>query len=1126
MKRICLLILPLLLLCSLYGVSQTVTGAVRGVVTDPTGAIVPNATVSAVNVATNVATTTKTNQDGEYSIRFLQIGQYKLSITAPGFEASSYGPFPLEIDQVAKVDIALTMGSATATVSVTDQMQPILNTESATLGTTITENTINALPLNGRDYSQLSVYTAGAVAPGFPSFGNSNSTERSTGADNEVSVNGNRQQSNNYLLDGQEINENINNTIGYNPSPDALEQIRVITSNANAEFGNVNGGTIVAVMKSGTNSYHGSAFIYLKNENLNANSWGNDHNVAGSIVPINPFTQTQFGGTFGGPILKDKLFFFVDYEAARQHTGGMTQTNVAPAAFRGLGPGGNGTVADLSSLLSQGIQLYDTQAVGGPKPYVNNQVPIVSSVAKYLFAHPELYPLPNTPGAGALGLQNNFTGPSRSFTKNDQGDAKVDWHFRGSDVFSFRYSQGYAQDGTITNLLPVTFPSASSYPDHLFNTNWIHTFSSAIVNSFAANYGRIRFNSGSSTDPSGVFGLNGNNIVGIPSAAQQTAGFSLQNIAGSGQIGISSFGTNPSPEIFIDNMFGYSDNLTWQRGRHLLKFGAQFIRYQQNSFYPGNNGELGSFTYGGEYTALPGTNTYGYADFLQDRADDAAIGAVTGRTGQRQWRDAFFAQDDWKLLPNLTINLGLRWEYSQPIYEVNNKQANIDIPTMTVIYAGQNGNSRALYDPTYNQWQPRIGFAYSPTPRTVVRGGYGISSYLEGTGANLRLTQNPPFHTDFEAKGVAPNGSGATYSPGVVLHSANGFPTDQVPTTTFYVWPKNLKPAVVQEFSLTTEYQVSKSSSLQVGYVGVIGQHLTNPFYGNQQTSPNAPGPFDSIVGAGGVVKITQTEASSSYNGLQAVYRLRPTAGLELTANYTYSKSLSNNIGFYGVSNNNSNQYYNQDSYNPHAEWSPAGTDTRQNISVTGVYALPFGQGKQFGSHWNTAVNTVLGGWKLSGAQVYYTGFPVTMNSPARYSSQVGAFTGSARPSQFQAFHPKNRGINAYYGNIGFTPNAAGADFTVCDAGCTFSQQPTNGFGNVRPGTLTAPSFQNIDMALAKSFTVWHEQSLNFRADAFNTFNIASYSQPDSNVADTTFGQISGTVSNSRNIQLSLKYAF
>ena len=1117
-------ILFVAVLVSVPSFAQTVTGSIRGTVTDPTGAIVPNAKVTATNVATGVTINTTTNQAGEYSIRFLQIGQYKLVIGASGFQTREYGPFPLEIDQVAKIDGSLTIGSANETISITDQMQPILNTESATLGTTITQNTINALPLNGRDFSQLTVYTAGAVAPGFPSFGGAMSTERATGPDNEVSVNGNRQQSNNYLLDGQEINENINNTIGYNPSPDALEQIRVITSNANAEFGNVNGGTIVAVMKSGTNKFHGSAFFFLKNENLNANSWGNDHNVPGSIVPINPFTQSQFGGTFGGPIFKDKLFFFVDYQAARVHTGGLTQASVAPVAFRGSAT--NPNVADLSALIGQGIQLYDTQAAGGPTPYINNQVPIVSTIAKFLFAHPELYPLPNTPGSGAIGVHNNFTGPSRTFNKNDQGDVKVDWHFRGSDVFAFRYSQGYAQDGTITNLLPVTFPSASSYPDHLFNVNWIHTFSSAIVNSFAANYGRIRFNSGASTDPSGVFGLNGNSIVGIPSAPQQTAGFSLQNITGSGQIGIDNVGVNPQPEIFIDNMFGYSDNLTWQRGKHLVKFGAQLIRYQQNSFYPGNNGELGQFTYGGEFTSLPGTPGYNYADFLQDRSDDVIIGAVTGRTGQRQWRDAFFAQDDWKVLPNLTINLGLRWEYSQPIYEVNNKQANIDLSTGAIIYAGVNGASRALYDPVYNQWQPRVGFAYSPTPRTVVRGGYGISSYLEGTGANLRLTQNPPFHTDFEAKGISPSGSDGTYNPGIVLHSADGFPTTQVPTTTFYVWPKNLKPANVQEFSLTTEYQVTNNSSLQVGYVGVVGHHLTNPYYGNQRTSPTTAGPFDNVVGVGGTVKITQTESASDYNGLQAVYRLRPTAGLEMTVNYTYSKTLSDNIGFYGVSNNGSNQYYNQDSYNTAAEWSPAGTDTRHNLSVTGVYTLPFGRGKKFGGNWNYAVNSILGGWKLSGAEVYYTGFPVTINSPSHYSDQVYAFSGSARPYQFQPFHPKNRGLDAFYGVIGTTPNAPGTDLTVCDSGCTFSQQPSDRFGNVRPNSLTGPSFHNIDMALAKSFMIWREHRLDFRADAFNAFNIASYSQPDANIGDTTFGQISGTVSNSRNIQLSLKYAF
>jgi hypothetical protein len=280
MKRFCISMIPLLLgLATLSGMAQTVTGTVRGTVADPTGAIVAGAAVTATNVATGVTTAAKTNGAGEYSIRFLQIGNYKLTVVAQGFEAAKYGPFALEIDQTAKVDISLRIGAASVTVDVLAGMQPILNTESATLGETLTENTINSIPLNGRDFSELTVYTPGAVAPGFSSFGGGDSTERNIDAGNQVSVNGNRQQSNNYLLDGQEINENINNTIGYNPSPDAIAEVRVITSNANAEFGNVNGGTVLAVMKSGSNRLHGSVFGFLKNYKLDANSWGNDNNV-------------------------------------------------------------------------------------------------------------------------------------------------------------------------------------------------------------------------------------------------------------------------------------------------------------------------------------------------------------------------------------------------------------------------------------------------------------------------------------------------------------------------------------------------------------------------------------------------------------------------------------------------------------------------------------------------------------------------------------------------------------------------------------------------------------------------------------------------------------------------------
>jgi hypothetical protein len=1122
MKRLCYSIIPLLLFAAtLTGAAQTVTGTVRGTITDSSGAIVSGATVTVINTATGVKTPTTTNQSGEYSVRFLQIGKYTLTVEAAGFEKANYGPFSLEIDQTAKVDLPLHVGSTSTSVEVSEQYQPILDSENATLGETFTENTINSVPLNGRDFSQLTVFTPGAVSTGYGGYGMSssstnaanNSSERSTAATNEPNVNGSRQQSNNFLLDGQEINENLNNTIGYSPSPDSLEQIRVIASNANAEFGNVNGGEVVMVMKSGSNAFHGSAFGFLSNDNLNANSWSNDHGGA----PKNGYTQSTFGGTFGGPILKDKLFFFINYEAFRYHLSGAGFASVVPAAFR---------TGDLSALSTQGIQLYNTQASGMPI-YTNNQVPVVNPVAAFIFAHPEVYPLPNNPNSpDPYGIFENYIGSIKSFATNNQGDVKIDWHLHDKDVISARYSQGYAEDATVKTPLPVLFPSASSYPDHLGTISWTRTFTPSIVNNARASYARIQFNSGVTIDPSGIFGLNGNNLVGIPSQPQLAAGFSLQSFSSNGSFETTTssgngqpdgFGANPTPEVFVDNVFEYADNLTWQRGRHLFKFGAEFTRYQQNSFYPGNDGELGDFTYTGQYSVLPGKTGYPFADFLLDRVYDVQVGNVTGLTGQRQWRDGVFAQDDFKVLKNLTLNLGVRWEFDQPIYEVNNKMANINEVTKQIEYAGVDGNSRALYDPTYTQFQPRFGFAYQPNPRLVIRGGYGITTYLEGMGANLRLTQNPPFHTDFELKETVPTaGSGGTpYS------TTAGFPTGQAPVTTLYLWPKDLKPSSTQEFSLTSQYELTRTSTFQVGYVGILGHHLTNPFWGNQLPSPGAPAPYTNLVGQNGVVKISATNSASNYNALQAVFRQHLTAGLELTANYTYAKTLTDSFGYYGVSNI-SGQYYQQNSYDMGAEWGPSGFDIRHALSVSGEYDLPFGRGKKFGANWNRAIDSVIGGWKLSGTDVSYSGFPLTASSPSNYSNLVNS--ASARPQQLRPLHITGRTPDHWFGTSPGVLDVCAAN--VNDGTCVFAQQPLNAFGNVRPMSLRGPGYEQVDMSVFKTFPVWREQHLDFRADFFNAFNIASYNAPDNTVTDSNFGAISGTNSTERHIQLSLKYAF
>ena len=379
----CAALLAVLCLFSGWLCAQNVTGAVSGTVTDPSGAVIPGAAVVVHNVGTGVDTTVKTNDVGLYSARFLPIGQYQVTVSATGFATSKFNPFTLEINQTAKFDAKLEPGDI-STVAVNADVAPILNTNDSSLGISLSTNEIANIPLNGRNFSSVTLFQPGAIATDPQGLTGNNAIERSTFNNGVASINGNRNQANYYTLDGADMNEPQNNLIAYNPAPDALGEVRVISANAPATYGNANGGAVISVLKSGTSQFHGSAYAYLQNQNLNANSWSNKH--ADPIIPINPYTQTIFGGTFGGPVLKEKLFFFVDYEGVRSHTGGLQQASVIPSAMR------NG---DFSSLLRAGtpIQLYDTQ--NGFTPYANNQLPILNPVAKYLFAHPELYPVEN-----------------------------------------------------------------------------------------------------------------------------------------------------------------------------------------------------------------------------------------------------------------------------------------------------------------------------------------------------------------------------------------------------------------------------------------------------------------------------------------------------------------------------------------------------------------------------------------------------------------------------------------------------------------------------------------------------------------------------------------------------------
>lgn len=1141
------------LLCLSPASAQTVTGAITGVVTDASGAVVVGAHVTALNIGTGVKTEAETNNSGSYAIRFLPIGPYTVSVAAPGFSTQTVPQFSLEINQTAKINASLTVGASDTKVEVEGNVAPILNTNDASLGITLSTNEIANIPLNGRNFSSVTLFQPGAVATDPQGMSGSNAIERSQQSNGQASINGNRNQANNYTLDGADLNEPQNNLIAYNPAPDALSEVRVISANAPASYGNANGGAVVSILRSGTNNFHGSAYGYLENYNLDANTWLNKHQQP--IIPKNPYTQSIFGGTLGGPIFRNKLFFFVDYEGVRRHTGGLSHASVLTQAMR------NG---DFSALLNpptingqpayQPIQLYDSQ--NNFAAYGNNQIPVTNPVAKFLFAHPELYPLPNAIPSDGL-LANNFQASQRSFTINNQGDIKIEWDKGAANKFTAFYSQSNANDFT-TTLIPVFFSGPNSFPTKLGGGSWIHTFSSAIVNEARVGFTRVRWDQGVPTDPSGLFGLTGNSKVGIPFGAQSYVGFSDQNIGA----GVNDVGTPANLQQFRDNTFNYQDNLTWQRGRHLFSFGVQATRYQQNYVNAINFGFLGQQIYKGYYTSNPNVTTgsggYSPADFILDHVYETKLASALGRVGNRQWRDAGYIQDDFKASSKLTLNLGLRYEYDQPWYESNNKTANVLLATGTVEYAGSvpagaaPGSivcpTRACYNANYAQFMPRLGFAFQAAPRIVIRGGYGGTSFFEGYSFNQRLTTSPPFASGSDIQGNIPsaaispspgNPSGTPANPGTPRTVEDGFPQLINQAAGYSVWPQNTKAAYIHQFNLTTDYALTNRLSLSVGYLGETGQHLADYRNGNQLTLAQAvvvaaspdpqnplPGgmaPYFNLVGQTGSLLITESNAMMNYNGGQVTLRQRGSHGFEYTINYTYAKSMTNSAGDYGQPGISGSNGSFQDGYNGHADYGPAGQDIRHNLNAVGIYTVPFGRGQTHGAHINYLLDLLAGGWKMSGSLINYSGLPITINGPNNSNTNTD---GQARANHYRKLIIKNRSIDHWWGTDPSAIGCSGPDNGVCAYGAA---APFT-YGTASINTERAPGYRQIDASTFKDFHIFESHTIGFRADFFNLFNIASYQNPDNNVTDTNFGNISnqGTPvrSPARQIQLSAHYTF
>src|SRR5882672_2835355 len=692
---ICLLVFGLIFTPMTSASAQTYTATVTGTVSDPQGASVPGVKVVATNQGTKLEYTSQTSDSGVYTIPFLPVGAYVLTVESTGFKKLVSNEIKLEVNQTARIDLQLQVGGVNEVVNV-EGVAPVLQTENVTVGQVISGNTITNLPLNGRSFQQLTLLTPGAISVNPNSF----TSPQPNNAGGRPYVNGNREQGNAFLLDGISVDETLDNLIGYKPNIDAIAEFRVETSNSSSEFGNVTGATVNATLKSGTNNYHGNVFELLRNDKLDAQSWANNRS---GVIAKPKLRQNIFGGTLGGPIIKEKTFFFVDYQGVVQRTGGADTIRVAPLAWR------QGDLSSISKFIRDPQQTGNCNASDQTACFrdggILGKIPanrIVNPVAKALFADPSLYPSPNridaSNGTGILDVQ------TASKYDGHQFDVRIDQRFSERDNVSGRYSFGNFEAVGVKGSLPI-IPTSKSFsrPQNIV-ANWTHTFSPTVINEARVGLNRAVF-FGAANDWANIG--NGNQKLGIPGTQLRSGVSSI--VLGNGLTSIGSVATDSNNST---NTFHYSDNLTILRGRHSLKMGGQLQRYQQNRFYAGNNGLLGYFTYDATFTGQA------FASFLLDQVKQKGIGGGVSGTnrgtwGHRQNRIGFFFQDDFKARNNLTLNLGVRWEYTSPVVEVEDRQANFDIATGKEIFAGQNGNSRALYNSYYKGFEPRIGKVYS-----------------------------------------------------------------------------------------------------------------------------------------------------------------------------------------------------------------------------------------------------------------------------------------------------------------------------------------------------------------------------------------------------------------------------
>ena len=1094
--------------------SQEVTAAINGEITDPSGAAVTGVKVTAKDLDRGTIYPTTSDSVGRYSLPRLPVGSYEIRVENPGFQVSTKSPVVLVLNQVAKLDFQLTVGNVNETVEVTGAA-PILQTETEELGTVLDARTNVSLPLATRNYNQLTLLAPGSVTTDPSEFTGSKTTFGS----GRPYINGNREEANNYLLDGLDNNQVSENNVGYAPSVDSIQEFNLITQNASAEFGNFMGGIVSVSLKSGTNQYHGVAFEFLRNDQLNANEWKN--NFQGIKRPL--LRWNEFGGAVGGRIIRDKLFFFADYQGSRydQPSTGAGFTVLTAAERAG----------DFSALCSTGFtngicnnakqQLYNpysSTSTSGRAPFLNNQIPtaLFSPVAAAILSSP-LYPTPTS-----AGLVNNSVNVLHTSTNGDQGDIKIDWAPTDKDHIFGRYSQQNVVN-PVTNSQALLYNNNNNYPLYNGVLDYTRTITPTFVNDIrgGVNYYPVVNNGVSIPTTSNTFGIGGAPTNLLPGLT-----FTGGNI--------SNFGASDILQEFASTVIQAGDTAILTKGSHTIHAGFQYFRDRINVFYPGNEGLAGQFTFNGQYTGNNASGSKGIpeADFVLGLPQQLGVGGGGGTWGQRSTIYAAFAQDDWKVNSQLTVNIGLRWELNTPWEEVHNRQTNFQEFTGQVLLSGQTNlfnNNNALYN-QYNgitNFQPRVGLAWSPSHDTVIRASYSLSNFLEGTGTNLRLTRNPPWQTGHLvtyssgsdlvlptttlAEGYSGFSGNGTCTPAAALASSPACFSG----ATIFTWDPKNRPAVSNQWNISIQHQFGNSMTLQAAYVGQNNDHLMVPVNASQRYLTSNGTVLPSLYLAGNPTlaadnptdKLTITNGIQNYNALQISFQKRLSNGLEYQVNYSWSHCLTDSIGYYGgAGEGGGNYYYWQNTYDAHSYYGNCYYDVPQAFNGFVTDDIPFGRGRTFGKNLNRAVNALIGDWQISSIVTFHSGFPFTISA-----NDVSGTT---------SFGP--------LASCSATPIVTGKQNSPSGGYQYWSQstfyQPTSGFGNCGVGIIRGPGLHTADLAVSKLFSITEHQNFEFKAQAINFTNT-----PILNAPSTGLGPKLGLVNGSqgaREIQFGLKYNF